>query len=39
MNKEETKEYYRKRYLANKEKYAANNKAWQNKNKEKVAGL
>ncbi len=37
MNKEETKEYMKKYYLANKEKYAANNKAWNIKNKEKVA--
>jgi hypothetical protein len=37
MNKEETREYYRKHYLANKEKYAANNKAWEEKNKEKRA--
>lgn len=37
MNKEETKEYMRKYYLANKEKYAANNKAWNLKNKEKRA--
>tara|TARA_R110000782_G_C14587258_1_gene389335 strand:+ start:100 stop:498 length:399 start_codon:yes stop_codon:yes gene_type:complete len=37
MNKEEKREYDKKRYLANKEKYAANNKAWENKNKEKRA--
>ena len=37
MTKEERKEYDKKYYQDNKEKYAAQGKAWQKKNKEKMA--